>query len=75
MDTKYSKSRLVYELIGEKYFIKELKIKFKLETTSAYQKFIDIRNNKKDDISLSFHSTPASNQIYGSHLTVLTEIC
>jgi hypothetical protein len=57
--SKYSKSRLVYELIGEKYFVEELKVKFKLETTNAYQKFIEIRNNKNDDIPLSFYSTPA----------------
>jgi hypothetical protein len=46
-------------LVGEKYFIEELKIKFKLETTNAYQKFIDIRNNKRDDIPISFYSIPA----------------
>jgi hypothetical protein len=57
--SKYSKSRLVYELIGEKYFVEELKVKFKLETTNAYQKLIEIRNNKNDDIPLSFYSTPA----------------
>jgi hypothetical protein len=27
--SKYSKSRLVYELIGEKYFLEELKVKSK----------------------------------------------
>jgi hypothetical protein len=32
--SKFSKSRLVYELIGEKYLVDELKVKFKLGTTS-----------------------------------------
>jgi hypothetical protein len=72
------KAALVYESIGEKYFIEELKVKFKLETTNAYHKFIDFRNNKKDDIPLSFYSIlQLSNQMHGSHLnlTVQTEIC
>jgi hypothetical protein len=76
--SKYSKSRLVYELIGEKYFVEELKKKkIELETTNANQKCIEIKNNKNDDIPLSFYSTllRLSNQIYGSHLTVLTKIC
>jgi hypothetical protein len=53
----------VYALIGEKFYIEELKVKFNFIYYSifidAYQNFMEIRNNKNNKIpKFLFHFTP-----------------
>ncbi|MGL4389034.1 MAG: reverse transcriptase family protein, partial [Brevinema sp.] len=57
--SKYTKSRLVYELTGERFYVSELQLKFNLPITDNYIKFVQIRESKAEDISLSFYNTPA----------------
>jgi Reverse transcriptase (RNA-dependent DNA polymerase)/Endonuclease-reverse transcriptase len=57
--SKFTKSRLVYELTGEKFFVTELQSKFNLPMTENYKKFVNNRESKAEDINLSFYNTPA----------------
>jgi Reverse transcriptase (RNA-dependent DNA polymerase)/Endonuclease-reverse transcriptase len=55
--SKYTKSRLVYELTGEEFFVRELQKQFNLPETENYLKFIKKRIDKSEDINLSFYNT------------------
>jgi hypothetical protein len=57
--SKYTKSRLVYELTEENFYVTELQSKFKLPVTENFLKFVQIRDSKAEDINLSFYNTPA----------------
>ena len=57
--SKYTPSRLVYELTGELFFIEELRFQLLLPTTSAYEQLMEKLQSKKRDIWDDFYSTDA----------------
>jgi hypothetical protein len=57
--SKFTKSRLVYELTAERFYVMELRLKFELPLTENYSKFMKSRVDKSEDINLAFFNTPA----------------
>lgn len=61
--SKFTKSRLVYELTGENFFVQELQTQFNLPITPVFKTFIKRRVDKSEDINLSFYNTPAFSNV------------
>lgn len=57
--SKFSKSRLVYELANTPFFVAEIREKFKLPETKNYNKFLIERCDKMSEIDFEFYMTAA----------------
>ena len=53
------KSRFVYELVQTEYFVNDLKSKYSLPSTTAYEKFLNNMIVKRQSIDPNFFETPA----------------
>ena len=57
--SKYTPSRLTYQLTGEPFLIEDLRLKMLLPATDAYGKLLDELRDKREAIWLDFYSTEA----------------
>jgi hypothetical protein len=55
--SKYTRSRLTYELTREPYLIEELRTKLQLPSTMNAEAHVVERNKKREKIPLDFYST------------------
>ena len=57
--SKYTRSRLVYELAGEPFLIEDLRWKLNLPSTDSWKKLLEDREKKRKEIWPDFYSSEA----------------
>ena len=57
--SKYTRSRLVYELAGEPFLIEDLRWKLDLPSTDSWRKLLEDREKKRKEIWPEFYTTEA----------------
>lgn len=57
--SKYSLSRLTYEMVKEPFYIEDLRLEMLLPSTTAYNELIEELQMKKNDIWMDFYTTEA----------------
>lgn len=57
--SKYTKSRLVYELAGETFLMEDLRMKLDLPSTHGWKKLMEDRESKRKEIWAEFYTTEA----------------
>lgn len=57
--SRFTSSRLVYVLTREQFFLEELRMRYLLPSTKAYEQLLQERRQKRDAIPEEFYGTPA----------------